>query len=297
MTIEEAAKVRGALYLPARAFNAYQMWKDYDRAAIERDLSFAAKLKLNALRVFLNYDYWLEDRSRLENNVYHLCQSASAHKIRIMPVLFDCRGSEPTEEARDDRDPKRAGDMRSPRSELVNDQSKWFSIEEYVNWFFQRWAYEHRMLAVEVINEPATVMEFKFGRTMFARAARHRKLLPLTFGARELEDSRLMQDLGLDILQIHLEASSSEVELRDSLERAQQTQQILARPVIVITPVVLQSCALGGFISSLMIRPGDDGVIGVFHENGAVWNLADARAISGDEDFSAEERKTKPSWM
>ena len=36
-------------------------------------------------------------------------------------------------------------------------------------------------------------------------------------------------------------------------------------------------------------------VNGVFHENGAVWNLADARAISGDETFSTEERPLT-SW-
>src|SRR5688572_14142156 len=134
MTLDEAKKIRGAVYLPARAFNAYQMWRDYDRTNIERDLGYADKLNLNALRVFLSYEYWLSDRGRLENSLYHLAQTAWGHKIRIMPVLFECNGAEPTEAALNDRAPKTAGCVRSPTSELVNDPTKWFAIEDFVNW-------------------------------------------------------------------------------------------------------------------------------------------------------------------
>ena len=60
---------------------------------------------------------------------------------------------------------------------------------------------------------------------------------------------------------------------------------------------IVQSYPLGNFFWSLMLRRAylppqrKNGTInGVFHEDGAVWSLADARAISGDERFSAEER-------
>src|SRR5207244_13197320 len=64
MILDEAKNIRGAVYIPTSAFTAYQMWRDYDRDITQRDLSYAAKLKLNALRVFLSYEYFLEDRKR-----------------------------------------------------------------------------------------------------------------------------------------------------------------------------------------------------------------------------------------
>lgn len=35
---------------------------------------------------------------------------------------------------------------------------------------------------------------------------------------------------------------------------------------------------------------------GIFHEDGAVWSLKDAVAISGDKGFQAEERREWPVW-
>jgi len=301
MILDEAKNIRGAVYIPAGAFNAYQAWRDYDATIAKRDLAYAAKLKLNALRVFLNYDYFLQDRKRLENSFYNLLQSASAHKIRIMPVLFECRGAEPTDEAKNDRSAETAGWMRSPSSELVNASGRWYEIAEFVNWFMQRWSHEPRVLALEVINEPRTANEFKFARSMFSATARHRRSLPLTFGAAEIEDSRLLADLGLDVLQSHEKPGQTDEALRKGLRGAAVTQEILSRPVLLTewhgpyesTAPLVREHALGNFFWSLMLRPTEQlhGAIGgVFHEDGAVRSLADAREISGDAGFTAEER-------
>ncbi len=300
MTLDEASKIPGAVYLSAASRRPYEMWRDYDRSLIERDLGYAAKLKLNALRVFLSYEYWLEDRGRLENSLYHLLHSAWGQKIRILPVLFTCWGIEPAGEAK-------SAWTRSPGSALIDDPAAWIGIEDYVNWFMQRWSHEHRVLALEIVDEPETASEFKFARQMLQRASRHRKSLPLTFGAKRLEDSRFFQDLPLDILQIHPIPSASEDELRRQLDLALQTQEILQRPVLLAEwqpasasmAALVQSHALGNFFWSLMVRPVDfpgeprgATATGIFHESGAVWNLADARAISGDPELSAEERQT-----
>ena len=182
------------------------MWQSYDRSVVERDLQAAAKQKLNVLRVKLSYEHWLADKGRLENSIYHIAQTAwAAHKIRILPVLFDCG---------------------APQAQQFEDPTKWFAIEDFVNWFMQRWAHEHRMIALEVVNEPQGVTQFKFARAMFARAARMRKSLPLTFGAQRLEDSRLMQDLGLDVLQVHVETALEGRTLPSILDDAAATQEI-----------------------------------------------------------------------
>src|SRR5690625_2053196 len=62
----QMAAPRGAIYIPARAFNTWQQWKHYDQEEIERDFGYAASLRLNALRVWMSYDYWVENPKRHE---------------------------------------------------------------------------------------------------------------------------------------------------------------------------------------------------------------------------------------
>ena len=48
-------QIKGAVYFPARAYNAYQTWKDFDKKEIERDFGYAKDVGLNALRIFTSY--------------------------------------------------------------------------------------------------------------------------------------------------------------------------------------------------------------------------------------------------
>ena len=52
-TPHDLAWMRGANYVPSYARNDVQTWMDYDPAVIDRELGYAAKLKLNVVRVFL----------------------------------------------------------------------------------------------------------------------------------------------------------------------------------------------------------------------------------------------------
>jgi hypothetical protein len=36
---------------------------------------------------------------------------------------------------------------------------------------------------------------------------------------------------------------------------------------------------------------------GIFHEDGAVWSLEDARAIAGNPAYAGVERKEWPDWL
>ena len=63
---------------------------------------------------------------------------------------------------------------------------------------------------------------------------------------------------------------------------------------------------VGNFFWSLMVKPAyvrymrKRGIInGLFHEDGAVWNEADAKAIkamSGDAEVDVEQRREWPKW-
>lgn len=44
-------QIKGAVYFPSRAYNAYQTWMYFDRTVIARDFGYAKSAGLNALRI------------------------------------------------------------------------------------------------------------------------------------------------------------------------------------------------------------------------------------------------------
>lgn len=50
-------QIKGAVYFPSRAYNAYQTWMYFDRTVIARDFGYAKSAGLNALRIFTSYEY------------------------------------------------------------------------------------------------------------------------------------------------------------------------------------------------------------------------------------------------
>ena len=55
---KEYFEVKGAVYFPARAYNAYQTYDFFDRNEIERDFSYAESVGINALRIFTSYEQY-----------------------------------------------------------------------------------------------------------------------------------------------------------------------------------------------------------------------------------------------
>ncbi len=156
--------------------------------------------------------------------------------------------------------------------------------------------------------------------------------MPLTLGGADLGQSQAFIDVGIDILQTHQNFPPSLHAARRAIEnQIIHAQKILKRPVWLtewqrlrpggqgwgkkplrhgewkpdyasMAPTV-RSYSIGNFFWSLMLKPAwllaqrNKGTLnGVFHEDGAVWSLADARAISGDAHFHATERQVWPEW-
>ena len=59
-----SAKIRGAIYIPSRDYNALQLWKNFNLAETKRDFGYARTLHLNALRICASYEFWLLHRIR-----------------------------------------------------------------------------------------------------------------------------------------------------------------------------------------------------------------------------------------
>jgi len=323
---------RGSIYIPARAYNAFQMWRDYDPGIIQRDTQYARSLHLNAFRLWLSYEFWRQHREAFRQGFDNLLQNCSARGIRVMPVLFEGVGVEPTPANLADTNPLEASAVLSPSSEIVDDVKQWNGPREYVDWFMDLFRNDQRLLAIEVQNEPHTVAREVFARAMVVQAAKRKGSVPLTLGGTKLRQSLLFIDAGLDVLESHENFPPSAEFVRKFIaNEIVNPEKVLQKPVWLtewqrirpsgtgwgIKPLrgkewepdyaslapIVRSYAIGNFFWSLMLKPAwllaqrKKGTLsGVFHEDGAVWSLADARAISGDSRFEATERRTWPEW-
>lgn len=328
----ELDRPRGAIYIPARPYNAFQVWRDYEPGVTRRDTKYAKSLGLNAFRLWLSYEFWLQDRKALQQGFEDLLQTCSTNGIKVMPVLFEGDGVEPSHRNLVSTDQFSASDVLSPSSEIVRDRTRWSGPREYVDWFMDHFGNDGRLLAIEVYNEPHPLIREIFARTMIEQAARNKGSVPLTVGGMKLRQSLLFLDAGLGILESHENFPPSAEFVREFIPyEIVNPQRILKKPVWLtewqrirhggsgwgseplkgnewepdyasMAPIV-RSFPIGNFFWSLMLKPAwllaqrKKGTLnGVFHEDGAVWSLADAKAISGNSRFEAAVRRQWPEW-
>lgn len=326
-------RIRGAIYIPAKPYNAYQMWKYYDPAVIERDLGYAKQLNLNALRIWYSYEYWLEDQEDIARKYEHFLQTADALGLRVVPSLFEKCGIAPTPEALEDTNPLTALCVFSPAEEIYHNPDRYTETAAYITWFMNGFGDDGRQLAIEVFNEPQGKDRLHFAREMLKTAAEKKQNVPLTIGCIDLEHAVYFLDLGLDVLQHHENFPQTVKELEQRLQQLKETSELLKKPVWLsewqrirptatgfgdkqigpdewkpeyksYAPVLEKYPEIGTFFWSLMVKAAylpnqrkKATLNGVFHEDGAVWDLADARAVSGNPDFQAAERKEWPEWL
>lgn len=325
--------VRGAIYIPARAFNRYQMWRDYDPAEIERDLGYAARLNLNTIRTWLSYEYWIQDREAHAEHLEHLLETADAYGIRVLLGLFDSVGRAPTFENLLNDELLAAVQTFSPSGRTMAEEHLWETPQEFIRWFMKKYRDDERLLAIELTNEPGwDRQDIKFMREMAKTMTWYRGEIPLTVGSTSLANCTEYLDWGMDIVQFHYNFARTPKLYRRVLRQANHVQAKLGKPVWLsewqrlrpgekfaadvdrkaaipdyssLAPLI-HSSGVGNFFWSLMLKPAytlavrKNGVInGLFHEDGAVWSLDDAQAIkamSGDASFDGRERREYPDW-
>jgi hypothetical protein len=337
-TVDEASsdppvEIRGALYLPARAYNTYQMWHTYDRSVIERDLEYATRLGLNAIRTWASYEVWRESPEKHAAAISHFLSAADERGIQVLLGLFEGVGVDPTPERLTNRDPKSARAIRSPSLAVARDRGRWDEPRQFVRWFMDRHRNDDRLLAIEAMNEPGWVPAQKdFTRGMFDVMRRERGDVPLTIGSTSLANDADYAAWGSDIHQFHYNFPNNAGIYRRLLDEAADVSKTTGKPAWLTewqrtrsgsgfaAPITgddwqpdyetlaptIKRAGTGNFFWSLMLKPAyvlvqrRKGVLtGVFHEDGAVWDLGDARALksmSGDSTFVGRERKEWPEW-
>ncbi|MEA5388393.1 glycoside hydrolase [Haloarculaceae archaeon H-GB11] len=309
------------------------MWRDYDRSVIERDLGYASRLNLNAIRTWINYEYWHEDREACRKQLNHLLSTADDNGIRVLLALFEGVGSAPTEENLTNTDPMTATTVASPSAPVMKNSDRWDEPREFVRWLFDGWADDDRLLGFEVMNEPGWQPYSKrFARGMFRTMRKHRGSVPLTVGSTSVANDLDYRSWGSEIFQFHYNFPIDEATFRDALRQVAIIRERVDQPIWLTEwqrirsgrgfhaepepdervpnyssmASIIKEFEFGNFFWSLMVKPAvvpsqrRHGVInGIFHEDGAVWSLDDARAIkamSGDPGFDGRERSQWPEW-
>src|ERR1700744_1144459 len=106
--------IHGAIYVPSNAYNAPQMWKNFDLAETKRDFAYAKKIHIHAFRLWASYEYWQMGPKNIGTEFTQMLSVAHADGIRVLVSLFENDGIEPTPEHMWDTNPVAAMDPQSP---------------------------------------------------------------------------------------------------------------------------------------------------------------------------------------
>ena len=330
-TVNEASPaIRGAVYIPAEAYNAPQMWKNFNVAETRRDFGYAQEIHLNALRLWASYEYWQMEPKHFKASLDQLLDEAHAHGIRILISLFENDGVAPTRQNMWTTDPKKAFDVRSPALAIASPAHKerWEKPRGFLKWFMQNYRNDPRLLAIEVMNEPDRVTT-PFAESMFQTAKSMEGRVPLTIGSDGVDHALRFIPLGLDIIEFHVNfpptRENFESEITNAMAVGKQnhlpvwlTEWQRLRPggsgwgetkipraetvpdYASLAPIVRQY-QIGNFFWSLMVKPAylppqrAQGTInGLFLPDGSVWSLNDARAIADDPSLDIPEKRILP---
>jgi Cellulase (glycosyl hydrolase family 5) len=328
ISIKSSASIRGAIYIPAGAFNAPQLWKNFNLAETRRDFGYAKEIHLNALRIWASYEYWQMEPEKFQTSLNELLAAAHDAGIRILISLFEEDGVPPTSQNIWDTNPATAFDIRSPGFKITKDRKAWGKPRSFLKWFMEHYRNDNRLLAIEVMNEPNGV-EVPFAKSMFKTAKSMQGTVPLTIGSDSVEHALQYIPLGLDVIEFHYNFPTSRDKFEAAITNALAVSHKYNLPVWLtewqrlrpggngwgkkkisetettpdyasLAPIVHQY-PIGNFFWSLMVKyaylPSQrhQGTInGLFWPDGSVWSLADARAIAEDPSLNLPQKQTLP---
>ena len=312
---ESIQPIKGAVYFPARAYNAYQTYLGFSEEEVRRDFGYAQAAGINGLRIFTSYEYWREAPAAFWQKFEQLLCAAADTGIGVMPILFENCGREPSPQNALDRSPLPAACIQSPGRTITGNPALWQPPLDYMREFMARYKSDSRLLAIECMNEPnENSGDLPFARRVTQEAHSLKGSVPLTIGCIHLHHN-LYFSSWVDVYQFHDNFPTSVEALQQKLKEAACLQQVMQKPVWLsewqrartsgpgwdkaviptedtvpllcsLAPAVYGS-GLGSFFWSLMIKPAylpaqrPNGTFnGLFHEDGRVYSAADYEAVA-----------------
>lgn len=149
----------GCNYIPATAINQLEMWQaeTFDPFTIDKELSWAAALGFNTIRVFLHHLVWQQNPKAYLRRLDLFLSIAAKHGIKTMFVLFDSvwnpfpkLGTQPS--------PKHhvhnSGWVQCPGFEILNHPDRYDELRGYVQETISHFKNDERVLVWDLYNEP-----------------------------------------------------------------------------------------------------------------------------------------------
>jgi len=149
----------GCNYLPSSAINQLEMWQEdtFDPFLINKELSWAAGLGFNTIRVFLHHLLWSQDQEGFLNRIDHFLTIAHRHGIKTMFVLFDAVW-DPHPKLGKQPEPKlnvhNSGWVQCPGFDVLNNIDRYDELHSYVHGIVSHFKNDERILIWDLFNEP-----------------------------------------------------------------------------------------------------------------------------------------------
>lgn len=319
--------IHGAMYLPAKDWNAYQMWANYDETTIEQELDMAASLGLNSVRVLGSYYRWVEDGPGFFGCVEHFLTECEKRGIRPIIVLFEAAPKhEPTEANRTATDPENAFAVHSPSREQILQPRNWSGFARSPLHFARRWAQtfgeDPRLLATEIMNEPGDVQPRQdFANDMLAEVREHARSGTLTMGCKDFRFNAVYdQNDALDVHQFHMNLPADQTAAEEYLARAKEHRTSTGKPLwctewqrtrfepprwflpnyqslaSTVKEAHAEGSIDGDFFWGLMVKPAylrdprqGGRINGVFHVDGTPFVVTDRDALARETSAAVDD--------
>ena len=227
INLPPAASIRGAIYIPSAAYNAPQMWRQFDLAETRRDFGYAREIHLNALRIWASYEYWQTEPEHFKTSLDQLLDAAHDSGIRILISLFESCGVPPTPQNMWTTNPATAFAVNSPDKDIASPAhpERWEQPRGFVKWFMTNYRNDNRLLAIEVMNEPdenagRTQPTMPFAKSMFETAKTMQGRVALTVGSDRIERAEEFIPLGLDVLEFHANFPQTQRQFEAAIQHA-----------------------------------------------------------------------------
>lgn len=159
----------GANFLPSTAINELEMWQaeTFDTATIARELSWAANIGMNTMRVFLHDLAYKQDPEGFKKRIDIFLRIAARYKIRPLLVLFDsCWDPFPHTGKQHEPAPflHNSGWVQSPGADALKDPRQYPRLKKYVTDIVTRFGKDSRVVGWDVWNEPDNTNNSSYGR-------------------------------------------------------------------------------------------------------------------------------------
>lgn len=149
----------GCNYIPATAINQLEMWQEgtFDPFVIDKELSWAASLGFNTIRVFLHHLVWEQNPKAYLRRIDYFLSVACKHHIKVILVLFDSVWDPYPKEGKQPQprlNVHNSGWVQCPGHEILSSPNRYDELHSYVHGIVSHFKQDQRVLLWDLYNEP-----------------------------------------------------------------------------------------------------------------------------------------------